>query len=114
MSDGPIIDDNRGNDRRESEDRRKAEEAGPEQERRDNPGVERRQSTDRRGWPYGLILRTTASYHVIEDWLEDNCAGEWGFGLEDMDDNLAQKSFKVMFELESDKASFVANFSKRL
>jgi hypothetical protein len=112
MSDESFFDDNRDAERRESDDRRK-EEIAPPEDRRMEPQRDRRQSTDRRGWPFGLILRTTESYRVIEEWLEDNCGGEYGFGLEDIDENLAQKSFKVMFELETDKNTFVSNFSKR-
>ena len=108
MSQKSIFDDNRDADRRGEEDRRK-DDVTPETERR---GDDRRQSVERRGWPYGLILRTTESYTILEDWLEENTVGEWGFGLEDMDDALAQKSFKVMFELEADKNSFISSFSR--
>ncbi|MBT3916993.1 MAG: hypothetical protein HN731_13450 [Rhodospirillaceae bacterium] len=109
MPSGSFFDDNRSTKRRDN-DRRKEEVAAAEERR---GADDRRRSTDRRGWPFGLILRTTESHRVIEEWLEDNCAGEWGMGLEDMDEKLAQKSFKVMFALESDKNSFVASFSKR-
>ena len=85
MSEGSTVDENREAERREGDDRRK-EDAAPSQDRRAAPTGERRQSADRRGWPFGLILRTTESYRLIEEWLEDNCAGEWGFGLEDMDE----------------------------
>ena len=108
MSQKSMFDDNRGADRRDEEDRRK-EEVAPEVERRSD---DRRQSVERRGWPFGLILRTTESYTVIEEWLEDNTEGEWGFGLEDIDDALAQKSFKVMFEYEADKNKFIGSFSR--
>jgi hypothetical protein len=111
MSEDPTFDDNRDADRRESEDRRQ-DGADVTDDRRVPEQAERRLSTDRRGWPFGLILRTTESYRVIEEWLDDNCSGKWGFGLEDMDENLAQKSFKVMFELEEDKIQFVTNFSR--
>tara|TARA_B100000315_G_scaffold249276_2_gene280254 strand:+ start:3678 stop:4010 length:333 start_codon:yes stop_codon:yes gene_type:complete len=109
MSPGSFFDDNRSTQRRD-EDRRKEEIEAAEERRQEN---DRRRSTDRRGWPFGLILRTTESFRVIEEWLEDNCAGEWGMGLEDMDEKLAQKSFKVMFALETDKNNFVENFSRR-
>jgi len=112
MSQGSIFDDNREVERREAEERRKDEAVLPEERRATSSG-ERRQSTERRGWPFGLILRTTESFRVIEEWLEENCTGEWGFSLEDMDENLAQKSFKVMFELEDDKTNFVGSFSRR-
>ncbi|MFP6711661.1 MAG: hypothetical protein VB913_08225 [Rhodospirillales bacterium] len=112
MSNGSIFDDNRDAERRDGDERRK-EEADIEAERRAVDGAERRQSTDRRGWPFGLILRTTESYRVIEEWLEENCAGEWGMGLEDMVDALAQKSFKIMFAIEADKDNFVSSFPRR-
>jgi len=112
MSEGSIFDDNRDAERREGDERR-TEEAAPQQDRRADARAERRQSTDRRGWPFGLILRTTESYRIIEEWLDENCTGEWGFGLEDMDENLAQKSYKIMFALEVDKNKFVENFSRR-
>lgn len=99
MPGGSSFDD----ERRADEDRRK--ENSP-------PSDDRRQAVDRRGWPFGLILRTTESFRVIEEWLEDNCTGEWGFGLEDMDDDLTQKSYKVMFKIEADKNKFVAQFSR--
>lgn len=104
MSTGPMYDD-----RREGEERRDADQ---EAEGMDKRAPERRQSTDRRGWPFGLILRTSESYHAVEDWLEENCIGKWGLGLEDMDEALALKSFKIMFEEEIDKKNFVDNFSR--
>jgi hypothetical protein len=54
---------------------------------------------ERKECPTVPYLTTTESYRVIEEWLEENCAGEWGMGLEDMDDALAQKSFKIMFAI---------------
>jgi len=53
MPEDPTLDDNRDPDRRV-----------PVQ-------AERRLSIDRRGWPFGFILRTAESYRVIEEWLED-------------------------------------------
>ncbi len=97
-------------DRRVGEERRQPE---PEAELPKKAEPERRQSTDRRGWPHGLILRTSESYQVLEDWLDENCQGKWGLGLEDMDDALALKSFKIMFEDEADKSRFAARFSRR-
>lgn len=68
---------------------------------------------ERKECPTVPYLTTTESYRVIEEWLEENCAGEWGMGLEDMDDALAQKSFKIMFAIEVDKDNFVSSFSRR-
>ena len=70
----------------------------------------RRQTTDRRGWRFGLIYRTTESHSTIEAWMEDNCVGEWGLGIEDIDTELTKKSFKLMFDQERDKKAFLNSF----
>ncbi len=82
-------------------DRRALEDCRANEDRRSSPGgvphgedagserrrslADWRQSTDRRGWKFGLISRTTVFFLVIEDWLEVNCLGEWGLGFEEID-----------------------------
>ena len=42
----------------------------------------------------------------VEDWLEDHCDGNWSLMLEDLDERLERTTFRVIFELESDKQNF--------
>jgi|GEM_PF-3421415 hypothetical protein len=72
-----------------------------------------RKSAERRGWKFGLIFRTNESFRLIENWLEDNCKFQWGLTLEDMDDSLNARSYKVMFDDEEDKQAFVQQFTGR-
>ncbi len=79
----------------------------------DGPG--RRQSERRLGkrriWPFGILYKTREPISYIETWLEFNCRGRWTMRLADLDDNLVDKSLKVMFEFETDKTEFMRFFS---
>ena len=74
--------------------------------------VAKRRARKRRTWPFGVLYKTTAPADKVNDWLETNCKGNWAMTLDDLDDLLVEKSFKVMFEFESDKAEFIKHFSK--
>lgn len=100
--------------RRDGEERR--QEAAPGEkpfegvDRRQN--IDRREASDRRGMRFGVIYKTVGSMTEIEDWLDDTCDGEWNLILQDMDDQLIQKTLRVMFEFEEDKKKFVELYAR--
>jgi len=97
--------------RRSGEERRESEEPPPDgEERRETP--ERRSVNDRRTMGYGIIYKTAGGMTQIEDWMDKRCQGNWSLVLADMDDDLVKKTFRVMFELETDKTNFIENFIK--
>ena len=49
----------------------------------------------------------------MEEWLDEKCQGEWSLSLEEMDDALEKTSYRLMFEIEGDKRSFVEDFTRR-
>lgn len=99
----------RESDRRQEEDRREsAGEYGEDEQRHET----RRIGLDRRRCPHGLIFSTNESYRVMEDWLDENCQGEWSLGLEELSETLDKTSYRLMFEHESDKRLFVEDFAR--
>ena len=72
--------------RRTDEARRQSEEPFKGEKKRQEP--ERRSEEERRGISYDVTCKTSGSIGVIEDWLDDNCEGEWKIIIEDTDDNL--------------------------
>lgn len=97
--------------RRLEEERRQVEEPPPDgEERRETP--ERRGEVNRRKMTYGIIYKTAGGMTQIEDWMDGQCQGDWSLVLADMDDDLVKKTFRVMFELETDKTNFIENFIK--
>jgi hypothetical protein len=73
----------------------------------------RRNASDRRGLPFGVFYKTAEPLAVLYDWLRDQCAGKWSVGIEPAGDDPFKKSVKVLFELEADKDSFMANVVRR-
>jgi len=91
-------------DRRELDDRREDENFFGDADRRSL--ADRRQGA-RRKLTCGVLYTTSGAVTEIEDWLEDNCQGDFSLGIEDMDDELIKKSLKILFELETDKQRFI-------
>jgi len=54
----------------------------------------------------GIKFKTSASISVIEDWLEENCDGEWDIDIEAIATGLGQKAVAVYFEKDEDKEAF--------
>ncbi len=100
--------DRRKDERRSGKDRRDKPSRGEQPERR----LAERRVGKRRIWPYGVLYKTTESAAGIEEWLEKNRRGKWAMRLADLDDMLVEKSFKVMFEFETDKSNFIKYFSR--
>ncbi|GEM_PF-1121728 len=67
----------------------------------------------RRKFTCGVVYDTSQSITTLEDWLDENCKGYWSVSLEDVDDAMMKKSFKLLFELPQDKESFIRQFAKR-
>ncbi len=61
---------------------------------------------------FGVIFTMASSLVELEEWLDANCEGTWNVALDDLDDSLVTKTVKIMFELESDKLSFKAEYSR--
>lgn len=58
----------------------------------------------------GIKFKTSAPISVIEDWLEQNCKGEWDVDIEAIATSLGQKAVAVYFETDSDKEAFKAAY----
>ena len=43
------------------------------------------------------------------DWLRDHCYGKWSVGIEAAGNDPFKKAVKVLFELESDKDTFMTS-----
>lgn len=54
----------------------------------------------------GLKFKTSTPIIVIEDWLEDNCKGDWDLDIEAIATRLGQKSIAIYFESDVDKNAF--------
>ena len=76
-------------------------------------GEEKRQEPERRGISYDVTCKTSGSIGVIEDWLDDNCEGEWKIIIEDTDDDLVNKDFKVIFEYAEERQKFLRLYIKK-
>ncbi len=97
--------------RRSEEERRQSEESPPDgEERRETP--DRRKVDDRREMGYGILYKTAGGMTQIEDWLDEHCEGKCSLVLFELDDELKNKSFRIMFELETDKTDFIEKFIK--
>ncbi len=92
------------------EDRRQSDEEFEGEEKRHEPV--RRSQPDRRDIVHAVICKTSGSLTTIEDWLEDHCEGEWNLILDALDDDLTQKSIRVMFELAGDKEKFIQVYGR--
>lgn len=97
--------------RRAEEERRQSEEPFEGKEKRQEP--ERRSAEKRRGITFDLTCSTSGSLAEMEDWLDDNCEGQWNVILEGLDDDLVKKKLKVMFELEDEREKFFRKYIKR-
>lgn len=64
---------------------------------------------------FGIAFKTHRSIVEVEDWLEQNCEGDWDVALRGMDDSdpaQIKKLVEVYFELEADKLAFRQGFGK--
>lgn len=97
--------------RRADEERRQGKEPFEGEEKRQEP--QRRSAGIRRGISFDITCKTSGPIGTIEDWLDDNCEGEWKIILEDMDAKLVQKNLRVMFEFEDEREKFFKLYIKR-
>ena len=75
---------------------------------------ERRGPSDRKNILYVMTYATNGSIASIEDWLEENCEGEWRVVLQGLGEDLVRKSLRIMFKNKSDRALFHAHCAKGL
>jgi len=97
--------------RHADEQRRQSEEPFEGEEKRQEP--QRRSEEERRVIFYDITCKTSGSIGVIEDWLDDNCEGEWKIILEEMDDDLVNKNLRVMFEYAEEREKFFRLYINR-
>ncbi len=97
--------------RHADEDRRQCEEPFEGEDQRQEP--QRRSEEERRGIIYDITCKTSGSVGVIEDWLDDNCEGEWKIVIEDVDDDLVNKNLRVMFEYAEGREKFLRHYLNR-
>ncbi|MBT3306749.1 MAG: hypothetical protein HN377_09730 [Alphaproteobacteria bacterium] len=97
-------------ERRVEEDRRIAQACSDVYEEPTNS--ERRDTNDRRTIMYGVTCYTSGPIDKVEDWLDENCEGEWRVVLLGVGEDLIRKKLKVMFKTEADRAKFDAHFCK--
>tara|TARA_B100000315_G_C14587549_1_gene593902 strand:+ start:1653 stop:1976 length:324 start_codon:yes stop_codon:yes gene_type:complete len=82
-----------------------------EHARRQGPPPQNKGAKTAEGQLTGIEYRTTGSATEIEEWLEANAKGKCIVGIEEMDDQHHVKTLKILFELEEDKAIFLAEYS---
>ena len=75
---------------------------------------ERRGPSDRRKILYVMTYATNGSIASIEDWLEENCEGEWRVVLQGLGEDLVRKSLRIMFKNKTYRALFHAHCAKGL
>ena len=102
------VDSNRRSDSEEA--RQQSDEEFEGEEKRQEP--DRRSPSDRREIACEITCKTSGSLTVIEDWMDDHCEGEWNLVLDALDEGLAQKSIRAMFELASDREKFIQVYGK--
>lgn len=56
---------------------------------------------------FGLRLRTVRSLVTMEDWMDDNCLGEWSLVLLNMDELMEEKEVEIRFADINDKSNFI-------
>ena len=86
-----------GEARRSPADRREGGEPRDGEDQRQPDG---RRHGERRVLRYGLVYTMSGPVAQVEDWLEDHCNGSWSIVLEDLDEMLERKTFRVLFEVE--------------
>jgi len=62
---------------------------------------------------FGVLYTCYGAMWEIEDWLDDNCQGQHSLVIDTIDEDLVKKTLRIMFELESDKTSFVGGYAKK-
>ena len=58
---------------------------------------------DRKKMCFGLKYTCSDAISKIDDWLYDKCQGNINLVIDDMDDQMWRKTFKLMLELEKTK-----------
>lgn len=58
----------------------------------------------------GFKIKTSKSISGIEDWLEENCKGEWDLEIETLSTELNEKVIAVYFESDQDHDAFKAAY----
>ncbi len=82
-----------------------------EEDRRTDAG-DSYKGNERRKMKHGVLYTCYGAIAEVEDWLDDQCEGDFHLVIEEIDDDLVRKSLKIMFEKETDKSVFVEQFAK--
>ncbi|MEG3617316.1 hypothetical protein V5T82_02505 [Magnetovibrio sp. PR-2] len=59
----------------------------------------------------GIKFKTSTPISKIEDWLDQNCNGEWDVEIEAISTELHQKAVAVYFETDMDRDAFKAAYN---
>lgn len=62
----------------------------------------------------GIGYATKLQISDVEDWLDENCEGDWDIGLADLDTGAygVKKKIEVYFELPADRDKFKSLFKQ--
>ncbi len=55
---------------------------------------------------YGFRITTNRRIHAFENWLDNNCHGDYSIAIEGMDRAHGVKVISLLFEREIDKMAF--------
>lgn len=59
----------------------------------------------------GIKFKTSTPIAKFEDWLDQNCSGEWDVEIEAISTELHKKAVAVYFETDEDRDAFKAAYS---
>ena len=59
----------------------------------------------------GIKFKTSTPISKFEDWLDQNCSGEWDVEIEAISTELHQKAVAVYFETDEDRDAFKAAYN---
>jgi len=84
------------------------------QEKRDGDdrSGEMRETAERRRLTLGVRLTFYGALSTVEEWLDDECAGDFQVVIVGISDDLTSKTVEVMFENAADRDKFKANVHK--
>ena len=71
-----------------------------------------RETDERRRMTQGVRLKFYGALSTIEDWLDDECLGDFRVVIVDISDDLTSKTIEVMFENAFDREKFKDNVHK--
>ncbi len=71
--------------------------------------IKARDAGERRQMAHGVQFTFSGSLEAVEDWLEDNCDGDFRIVIVGMTDDLKRKTIELMFANADDRERFKAS-----